>query len=99
MAVTLQNAFRDFNHVVKFNGENYNEYKYELLSMLEQLGLKNMHEPVNGILNTCPFPIPAPIVIQPIDEQAENNPIIPQILGPANQRKIDAWQLPDDSID
>ncbi|KZS10552.1 Uncharacterized protein APZ42_024954 [Daphnia magna] len=39
--------------------------------------------------------IPAPIVIQPIDEQAENNPIIPQILAPANQLEIDAWHLKD----
>ena len=57
MAAIQHNEFRDLSHVVKFNGDNYNEYKYELLSTLEQLGLKNMLEPVNGILNTCPEPV------------------------------------------
>ncbi|EFX84617.1 hypothetical protein DAPPUDRAFT_314847 [Daphnia pulex] len=56
MAAIQHNGFGDLSHVVKFNDDNYNEYKYELLSTLEQLGLKNMLEPVNGILNTCPEP-------------------------------------------
>jgi hypothetical protein len=57
MADIQHNGFRDSSHVVNFNDDHYNEYKYKLLSTLEQLGLKNMLEPVNGILNTCPEPV------------------------------------------
>ncbi|KAK4017344.1 hypothetical protein OUZ56_032291 [Daphnia magna] len=45
--------------------------------------------------NIGKYLIPAPIVIQAIDESAENNPIIPKILAPANQLEIDAWHLKD----
>ena len=49
--------FRDLNHCLKFNGENYNEYQYEILMNMEQLGLRTMLEPVDGVLLTCPLPV------------------------------------------
>ena len=55
MAVLVShNTFRDVSHVVKFNGDNYNEYKYEFLGMMEQLGLKNMLEAPEGRILTLP---------------------------------------------
>jgi hypothetical protein len=56
MAAIQHDRFGDLSHVVMFNGDNY-KYKYELLNTLEQLGLKNKLEPVNGILKTCPEPV------------------------------------------
>ena len=41
-ANVVHNSLREVAHIVKFNGENHHEWNYEVLSMLEQLGLKNL---------------------------------------------------------
>jgi len=54
-AIVAHNALRDVGHIVKFNGENHHEWKCEVLSMLEQLGLKNLLIiPTGGVLSTLP---------------------------------------------
>ena len=42
MAAQSNNAFKDVGHLVKFNGENYSDYRCEFLAMMEQLDLKLM---------------------------------------------------------
>ncbi|EFX65810.1 hypothetical protein DAPPUDRAFT_264195 [Daphnia pulex] len=42
IALPTHNAFKDVGHIVKFNGENYSDYRCEFLSMMEQLGMKTM---------------------------------------------------------
>jgi hypothetical protein len=42
MAAQSNNAFKDVGHLVKFNGENYSDYRCEFLVMMEQLDLKIM---------------------------------------------------------
>jgi len=56
MAVqTPHNAFKDVSHVVKFNGENYSDYRCEFLGMMEQLGLKTMLDaPTGGQIESLP---------------------------------------------
>jgi len=39
------NSFKDVGHIVKFNGDNHLDWKYEFLGIMEQLGLKNLIEP------------------------------------------------------
>ena len=51
----LSNSLRKVAHIVKFNGENHHEWNYEVVSMLEQLDLKNLLiEPSGGVLSTLP---------------------------------------------
>ena len=57
------NTFREVNHIVKFNGDNYNEYKYEFLGMMEQLGLKNMLDDTDGDILTLPQRVTVPSII------------------------------------
>ena len=51
------NSFRDVGHIVKFNGDNHLDWKYEFLGMMEQLGLKNLIEPTvaGGQVLTLPI--------------------------------------------
>jgi len=51
MALPTHNAFKDVGHIVKFNGENYSDYRW---STMEQLGLKNMLDAPEGRLETHP---------------------------------------------
>ena len=48
------NTFKDASHISKFTGDNYQQYKYEFLGMMEQLGLKNMLEAQHGVILTRP---------------------------------------------
>lgn len=51
----VSNSLREVAQIVKFNGENHQEWNYEVVSMLEQLGLKNLLiEPNGGVLSTLP---------------------------------------------
>ena len=53
------NSFRDVGHIVKFNGDNHLDWKYEFLGMMEQLGLKNLIEPTvaGGQVLTLPIEV------------------------------------------
>jgi hypothetical protein len=53
------NSFRDVGHIVKFNGDNHLDWKYEFLGMMEQLGLKNLIEPAvaGGQVLTLPIEV------------------------------------------
>jgi hypothetical protein len=54
-AIVAHNDLRDVGHIVKFNDENHYEWKCEVLSMLEQLGLKNLLiVPTGGVLSKLP---------------------------------------------
>ena len=54
-ANVIHNSLREVAHIVKFNGENHHEWNYEVLSMLEQLELKNLVViPTGGLLSTLP---------------------------------------------
>ena len=54
MALPTHNAFKDVGHIVKFNGENYSNYRCEFLSMMEQLGMKTMVDAPEGRVETLP---------------------------------------------
>jgi hypothetical protein len=54
MALPTHNAFKDVGHIVKFNGENYSDYRCEFLSMMEQLGMKTMVDAPEGRVETLP---------------------------------------------
>ena len=42
------NCLKDMSHIVKFDGTNYFDWKYEFLGILEQHGLRQLVQPVNG---------------------------------------------------
>ena len=48
------NAFKDVSHIVKFNGENYSDYRCEFLSMMEQLGMKTIVDAPEGKVEILP---------------------------------------------
>nr|CAH0110709.1 unnamed protein product [Daphnia galeata] len=76
------NSFRDVGHIVKFNGDNHLDWKYEFLGMMEQLGLKNLIEPaVAG----------GQVLTLPIEEREADGPI-------TNQAAIDSWHQKDVSV-
>ena len=56
------NVFRDVSHISKFTGENHQQYKYEFLGMMEQLGLRNMLEDQDGFFLTRPQLVSLPII-------------------------------------
>ena len=54
-ANVVHNSLREVAHITKFNGENHHGWNYEVLSMLQQLGLKNLLiTPIGGVLSTLP---------------------------------------------
>lgn len=64
-AQALLNPLREVAHITKFNGENHHEWKYEVLSILEQLGLKDLLAvPTGQIINGTLFSLN----LQRIDE-------------------------------
>jgi hypothetical protein len=42
------NYLKDMAHIVKFDGTNHFDWKYEFLGILEQHGLKHLIEPTAG---------------------------------------------------
>jgi hypothetical protein len=42
------NCLKDMAHIVKFDGTNHFDWKYEFLGILEQHGLKHLIEPTAG---------------------------------------------------
>jgi hypothetical protein len=42
------------SHVGKFNGENLNDYNYEFLGIMEQLGLSNLIDASRGAIDVLP---------------------------------------------
>ncbi len=42
------NCLKDMAHIVKFDGTNHFDWRYEFLGILEQHGLKVLIEPVDG---------------------------------------------------
>ena len=42
------NCLKDMAHIVKFDGTNHFDWKYEFLGILEQHGLKHLIEPAAG---------------------------------------------------
>ena len=42
------NCLKDMVHIVKFDGTNHFDWKYEFLGILEQHGLKHLIEPTAG---------------------------------------------------
>ncbi|EFX80095.1 hypothetical protein DAPPUDRAFT_318964 [Daphnia pulex] len=48
------NVFKDVGYIVKFNGENYSDYRSEFLSKMEQLGMKTMVNAPEGRVEILP---------------------------------------------
>ena len=46
--IPTTNCLKDMAHIVKFDGTNHFDWKYEFLGILEQHGLKRLVESVNG---------------------------------------------------
>jgi|LakMenE18May11ns_1017448.scaffolds.fasta_scaffold9396689_1 hypothetical protein len=49
------NMFKDVSHIVKNCGDNFQDYQYEFLGVMEQLSLKNMVDAPNGQVLTLPI--------------------------------------------
>ena len=47
--------FKDVSHIVKNCGDNFQDYQYEFLGVMEQLSLKNMVDAPNGQVLTLPI--------------------------------------------
>ena len=58
------NTFKEVNHIVNFNRDNYKEYKYEFLGMMKQLGLKNMLDNSDGNILTLPQRVTPSILLR-----------------------------------
>ena len=48
------NSMKDVSHVTKFNGENFSDYRYEFLILMEQLGLSGLIDPSGGQVEAFP---------------------------------------------
>ena len=56
MAGNVQNnIFKDVSYIVKNCGDNFQDYQYEFLGVMEQLSLKNMVDAPNGQVLTLPI--------------------------------------------
>jgi hypothetical protein len=54
IAVPTHNAFKNVGYIVKFNGENYSDYRSEFLSKMEQLGMKTKINAPEGRVEILP---------------------------------------------
>ena len=50
-----KNMFKDVSHIVKNCDDNFQDYQYEFLGVMEQLSLKNMVDAPNGQVLTLPI--------------------------------------------
>ena len=48
------NSMKDVNHVTKFNGENFSDYRYEFLIIMEQFGLASLIDATGGQVEVLP---------------------------------------------
>lgn len=48
------NSMKDVNHVTKFNGENFSDYRYEFLVIMEQFGLASLIDGTGGQVEVLP---------------------------------------------
>ena len=53
-AITPSDTMENVGHVTKFNGENFSDYRYELMVVLEQLGLSSLIDTSRGPIETLP---------------------------------------------
>ena len=53
-ATAQMNSMKDVSHVTKFNGENFSDYRYEFLIIMEQFGLASLIDASGGQVEVLP---------------------------------------------